>query len=558
MKKLVAILLTMLMVTAIAVGCGNGTAPAAPGGGQTPVPTAPGDGAATPGTGEGGAAVITAPQGGEAQRGGILRLANTAEGATPLGVPWEVFGIDATLMPAFGESLLLEGSDGSIEPWLAEEFWVDMDTLQLFFQIRQGVYFHDGSRLNAEVAAWNITQAIETNAINPAIISAEAIEEYLMMAQLDRWSNIIWSAFASRSFTMISMEAFLANGIEWARENPISTGPFVLREYIRGERIVFDRNENYWIEGKPYLDGIEIIFIRDVMTQNLAFQATGDQSIDILGTNSAEQVITLRGDGVTVAMNQIGPISLVPSSGNPDSPLAILEVRQAISYAIDREAIVGARGFGLMTPAFQYIPEEWPGVHLPPEYNLSYNPDRARELLAEAGFPDGFSTVIVAMPGLVDRDAIIAVQAQLREVGIDAEVQFPDAGGYSALRFGGWEGLMAQHTRSFPAPFNSFNMYFDAYEDPIGSGNLTHQRMISAWRPLEEVYELSQAAQTTEEPEVENLANFHRLILREMLCIPLWNLFEFSIMSDNVRDTGFAEWSAGTQWQPQNAWIAQD
>ena len=554
MKKIISLVLVMLMMVA-AVACGGGGSTDDP----TTSPTATSGQTSSPSTSSSPdpTDAVVAPSGDE-QYGGVLRIVSSAEGATPIGLPWEIFGIDVVVLPPYAESLLVETASGIFYPWLAEEYWIDADTLQIFFKIREGVYFHDGSYLNAEVVRWNYQMAKDDDALNPAIIDIQAVDEYLVMMQLDRWQNTLWAGFASHSFAIISKENADINGIDYARENPVGTGAFAFKEYIRGEKIVYEKFDRYWQEGKPYLDGIEFVFMRDVMTQNIAFQSTGDQSIDVLGTNSAEQVIMHQGPGVYVAMNPIGPVSLVPSSFDEESPLSDVRVRQAISYAIDRDAIVAARGFGLMTPATQFIPEEWEEIRLPDSYNFTFNPDRARELLVEAGYPDGFSSTIYGMPGMADRDGLVAVQAMLRDVGINVEVEFPDSGGYSDLRFGGWDGLMAQHTRSFAQASLNFSMYFGVSEDPANPGGLRHTTMISAWRPYEEMYNAAQEASRAPEADPELLQVMHRIIMDNMMCIPLWNIFEFYIMNENIRDTGYAEWSSNTIFMPQDAWIANN
>ena len=128
------------------------------------------------------------------------------------------------------------------------------------------------------------------------------------------------------------LDVYKRQGIEWARENPVGTGPFKLEKYTHGESIRYVKNEDYWQEGKPYLDAIEYIFMSDVMTQNAAMQQTGADSIDVLNTNSAEQIVTMENmPGLSISSYSIGPVSLIPSSLDESSPLSKLEVRQAIS-----------------------------------------------------------------------------------------------------------------------------------------------------------------------------------------------------------------------------------
>ena len=128
--------------------------------------------------------------------------------------------------------------------------------------------------------------------------------------------------------------------------NPVGTGPFKFVSYERGSKLTFTKWEGYWQKGLPYLDGIEYLFIRDPMTQQAAMRASGSEKVHVLCVTSGEQAAMMKAQGFEVLTMPIGPVSLMPDSNNADSPLSKKKVRQAISYAINRDAIVKARGFG--------------------------------------------------------------------------------------------------------------------------------------------------------------------------------------------------------------------
>ncbi len=128
---------------------------------------------------------------------------------------------------------------------------------------------------------------------------------------------------------------------------------------------------------------------------------------------------------------------------NADSPWAELRVRLAASHALNREALAKALGFGFASPAYQVYPG-YPDTYIPNLNIHEFNQARARELLADAGYPNGFPTKIHAFTRIVPADFINAVANQLREVGIDVTTDFPEAGKYEELRYGGWnDALMA-------------------------------------------------------------------------------------------------------------------
>ncbi|MDR1589924.1 MAG: ABC transporter substrate-binding protein [Oscillospiraceae bacterium] len=543
MKRITAIVLALMVALSIAA-CGGGSdieTPSQTSGGTPPdsgSPTAPAAESPSSGT-----PTDTPPSGG-ASYGGVVRIVCTAEGANPIGVPWEVFGVDTALLIPAVESLLLERTNGEIVPFLAESYEEDAENLEIRIKLRQGVKFHDGSDFNADVAIWNLERSIEHGGnISTAVIGVERRGDYELALLLDKYQNNIISGLASHANGMISKESYEENGIDWARDNPVGTGPFKLKEYVHGGSITFVKNEDYWQDGKPYLDGMEFQFIRDVMTQNVALQAAGDQSINVLDTTNGEQIQMFSQMGYRINSMPIGPISLVPNSLDSSSPLSKLEVRQAISFALNRESIVAARGFGVLQPAYQFVGEGW-NAHLPDSYNLSYDLDKAKTLLAEAGYPDGFTTTLIAQPGLADKDAVVAMQSQLAQIGITAEVEFPDSGGYSAYRSNGWEGLLVQHTRSLTVIASTFNFYFGQ----------TMKLLSQLWYPDEMEQAIENGFAKSE--NTEEVQQLHKMVLDNVLVIPVYYLYDTWITQPNVEGGGFAGWGSSTMFLPEEVYLA--
>ena len=535
MKKVVCLLLALsLLFIAACSGNPSATTSQPPQTGGSPDPS----GEAPPPVDEGPA---VGPDG--QKYGGILRIIGGNDTSTPWGIPWHHNAGGQGLLAPWSESMLICHANGSYTEWLAESFEIDVENAQLRFVLKEGIYFHDGSELNAEVTVWNINQAREEGNMNPAIIGAEATGEYTLTVFLDDYYNGALDVFASHAFSIISKKNYDENGAEYAADNPVGTGPFIFTERIPGSRAVFVRNENYWREGLPYLDGLEYVEITDIMTQIGAMQSTGEDGGDILGISSAEQVALLQSSGapVYVDKNPMGPVCLFPSSMDENSPLSKLEVRQAIAYAIDRETICEARGFGILTPATQFISEPFLGP-LPDSYNLSYDQAKARELLDEAGYPDGFTTNLIMMPGM-DRDAIVAIQDMLSEVGITCELQFPESGAATELRKD-WDGLLVALARSLPNMTTTFRLFLDP----------DYQYYPQMWRPVDEMRPVYITARSTEEVENENIQEFHRLVLDNMVLIPIYYTYDTFIHKNNVHDTQFTAYGPATFWMPGEAW----
>lgn len=472
-----------------------------------------------------------------AKKGGVLKVVNVAEGASPIGIPWSNATLEGLLMAPLYESLVFSKTNGKLVPVLATEWKADPATNSVTFKLRPNVKFTDGTPLTAEVAGWNIMKQVEAKTVQN-VTGVEAKDDLTLVVKYTVLASTSVSSMAS--IGMISKTAFEKNGEDWAKDNPVGCGPFMLKEYQHGQKLVLVRNPNYWQAGKPYLDGVEFHFIRDNMTASMALQSTGADAIDVHNLNSAEQVSMYKAlNQFQIIIQPTGPVSLYPSSMVKDSPLAKLEVRQAISYAIDRDAIVAARGFGICTPGYQTVP---PGsmAELPSSYNTSFDIAKAKELLTKAGLPNGFSTTILCQPGVADKDVAVAIQKMLAAVNIKAELVFLDSGGYAKTRSGGWDGLILGGFRAFSNPYTTFYLYFDKAQS----------FMVSVARPDGWAAALD-AALAAPQPDAKLLQECNKLLMENATVIPVYNMTDNWAIKLNVHGGGYGEYDRCTL---VNAW----
>ena len=178
------------------------------------------------------------------------------------------------------EHLCRYAEDGTLTPWLCTAYEEDPDNLTLTVHLREGIKFHDGSDFNAEAVVWNWQEwtnagNIELNCVD----NYEIIDDHTVVVHLSEWSNNIATSCLYTAGIMVSAEYAKANGTDALDKNPVGTGAFKFEEWVVDEKIVFKANEDYWIEGLPYLDGIEFAIIPDEAAQISAFQ-TGE--IDVL------------------------------------------------------------------------------------------------------------------------------------------------------------------------------------------------------------------------------------------------------------------------------------
>jgi peptide/nickel transport system substrate-binding protein len=474
-----------------------------------------------------------------------LQLDDTSQ---PFGLPWYNADGSGRAFQLALEGMGYQSIDGSIEPWLAESWEVQLDQKRVVYKLRQGIKFHDGSDFNADAVQWNIQQWLDHHVLNPNIGGAEVLGDYEVAILFERFSPTILSAMAAQ-VRMVSKENYENNGEEYAQMNVCGTGPFKIVSYTPGGQAVFEKNENYWREGEPYLDDITIPNVMDEMAQTLAMQTEGPSGLDIMLSSRAEQMKTLKdsmGDKVNIVQTPNGAVTIFPSSANPDSPFSKLEVRQALNYAVDREALMAAFGFGFLTPAYQFIPEMYNGhisdtsVELP-----KTDKTKAKELLAQAGYPNGFTTKLIGEYGIVSQDFVTALASQLAEVGITCEMEFPTQAASNDYRMtGGYEGILVCRLTVFT---DIELTYMLMGMDP------TNLDMFypATWRPsTDEAKDLYTKISSDETRNPEYSMALQKMQLENVVNVPLYFTSEFIVMKSDIRGGGFGTYAGGQDMMP--------
>ena len=549
MKKILCLTLAIAMLFTLAACGGGGTATQAP---SVAIPSADmptNYNPAPTGSGSSKAPETGAPADEGPQYGGVVRFIDTGTNggtAEPFGFVWTPMVAKHYSTP-WSEALVNFTQDGVYEPHLAYDWDVDQEAKTITFYLREGIEFTDGSPFNAEAVAWNINRWPEDGRGNEEITYAEATGEYEVVIHYINWQNVLFETFASHSYSMVSMQNFLDHDKDYAMQHPVGTGPFILSEWVPGSHIKFVRNENYWQEGKPYLDGVEYYEITDVMTQIATIVAETSDAVDYFATANAEQAHTLMSQAKDFDCSYMrggGTMTLCPSSDNPDSPLYDLKVRQAIAYAIDREAIVEAKGFGIFKPAYQITNEGYSG-HLPDDNPniIKYDPEYAKQLLTEAGYPNGLTLTIYSP--MTFQDVIVIIQDQLSEIGITCELEFPEAGRINDLNYHGWEGLLAVN---FGQVMNTGISYYIWYHPDQDS-------YVSAYRPPE--YEdMYYTARRSFDIDDELFGALGNLVLEYMTFIPIYHSATVYFARNGLMNHGAYAYSSDTMWTPWDAYWA--
>jgi len=345
------------------------------------------------------------------------------------------------------DGLVKDWWNGDTTPSLAASWDIDMNEPSVTFHLREDVKFHDGTDFNAEAVKWNYDYFIAAMK-HPEWKSFEVIDEYTVKAVFNYWTNDLLRPFESDP--VVSPTAFMNAGdteeerIDWAMNNPVGTGPFMLESFEQDVKMVMVRNPNYWNDDLPYFDKFEIIYISDYTTAKTALLAGeadamlvefGKQTSDFIGV-----------EGFEVFAQPQATNFVVFDDSHPESPFYDQRVREAVDYAIDRDWMAENLGYGLYQPCYQLSPRT--NLAYDPNYvGREYNPEKARQLLADAGHPNGIKTQLLPCPLGLNRDVWVALQQQLAEVGIDCELKFLDMAAYNEIRTPGiWSNAIVGDT----------------------------------------------------------------------------------------------------------------
>ncbi len=534
MKKILLILLgTISLFTLTLVACGEKatptttTAPAA----TTTAPAATTKPATAPATTTAPAA--TTPAAEAAKYGGILRQALTVTPARPIGYLSEGAPDSGTVAAPSLESLVSVDKKGSIVPMLAVSWEIAADAKSMIMRLRKGVKFHDGSDFNAQVAKWNMDLMIAAK-VTLDWTSIDVVDDYTIRVNFPAYKNTILTNMAIRVTQMASKAFVDKNGIEAARWHPVGTGPFIFVSYERDAKLTFKRNPNYWDPGKPYVDGLEFIILQDATVRKLAFQKGDIHRLAASGIDAVE----LKKAGYEMITDRGGTFVLIPDSKNKTSPWSNINVRLAASYALDREALNGALGYGFTAPAYQIHPG-FEQTAIPNLDKHLYNPAKAKQLLRDAGYPTGIKTKMHVFTRVVPNDYSTAVAAMLRDASIDIEVDNPTAAKYEDLRYGGWSNAVLHHALINYSNFASMELYWTGLQFPsvkLPAGFLEGSKTMSA----------------TPEPDPKLIQAVVRLIHDDVMVVPYLEQGSIMFLGKGVHDPALLTHPAISL---QSAWL---
>ena len=480
--------------------------------------------------------------------GGTLRIADMTDGAM-IGYPPKLLRVYAArqVAPAV-ETLFRTDQSAKPVPWLVAGFKEDAKTKTITLTLKKGIKFHDGTDFNAEAVKWNLDQCMaEKTAGTEKFKSVDVIDTFTVRISLTEWDNTVLTNLAQTIGMIVSPTACEKNGEDWCASHPVGTGPFQFVSWDKDVRTVYKKFDGYWQKGKPYLDGIVWTPIADPLTRLLSFRKG---EVDLALTVPGKDIPGLEKDGFVITRRKPGSGigSLIPDSANPNSPFAKLKVRQAVQYAIDNNTIAMKVWNAEGEPATQWAYKgHW--AYNPAVVSYPYNPAKAKKLLAEAAYPNGFSTKITYRANPDTDRVYTAVQAYLKEIGIDVQLEPVQTARLAQITSEGgkWEGMV-------PGPVSPNPDVAAMLAARLNGGGMFYSQML-----LPEDYSaaINKAitAPTFKEKQKWTQQVMKLMIDKYCLQITLHCSTDLSASKPSLHNHGFLGTPNTGWWTPEEAWM---
>ncbi len=449
-------------------------------------------------------------------------------------------------------------ADGNskIVPSLAESWDISDDGLEYTFHLRQGVKFHNGNDFTAEDVAYTFHRLLTTDgAVNTEFIDqiegaeelmnaetatlegVEVLDDYTVKVTLKEPFAGFLASISSPGVSIYDSEATDAAGDQFGMDPALTvgTGPFEFSSWSFNNQLVLTRNEDYW-KGASELPGVVIKIIPDTETQSMMFESGELDILDLdFAADSVDRFTETYPDQI-VQGPRVG-ITYFTMNFNKE-PFEDVRVRKAVQMAIDRQAILDALYGGRGQVEQGIFPHGLIGFNADQE-EIKYDPEAAKALLAEAGYPDGFDMEIAADSSASDTItmALEIVSSQLAEIGINAEIQTYDQSTWLETRKAGELGsFMSTWTADYNDPDNFIYTFF---------GNEEKTKIRSVNYPDTEVMERVAKARTIVNDD-ERLAEYkaleEKLIHEDAAWVPMFSRLHLFAVGKRVQ--GFAPlWS---------------
>jgi ABC-type dipeptide/oligopeptide/nickel transport system permease component/ABC-type transport system substrate-binding protein len=373
------------------------------------------------------------------------------------------------------EALTRANRDGSVTPWLAASWDVARDGRTYVFRLRPHVHFHNGHELTASDVKFTLDRALAPGSVNPqkpwlqAVAGVDVIDPLAIRIRLKAPDSGLLFALSLPAFVI-----YEPSSAATASQHPVGTGPYRLEAWKRGEAIRLIRTATYW---GPRARLAHVVF-RFIADSTAAYAAVKSGDVDLFPDFPApESIAQIRQDQrlkVTIGTTE-GQVILAINNKTP--PFDNVLVRRAIAHAIDRKAVIDGAFYGLGTPiGSHYAPQDEGYVDLTGLY--PHDIAKAKALLAQAGYPNGFTATLKLPPPIYARRSGEIVAAELAAVGIKLQIQNIEWAQWLAQVFQNhaYDLTVINHVEPMDFDIYGRDGYYFGYDNP------QFKSLLAAWR----------------------------------------------------------------------------
>ena len=435
--------------------------------------------------GASGATTSGATASGTPKSGGTLSFGRQT-GPTQLDPANSIVEGDVYTLDKIFEPLYITSPTGQLVPWLAKGYTLSSDGTTYTFALRPGVKFSDGTPLTADDVVFSILRAAgdkngPLSFLDFAIKSLKADGDSTVVATLSQpWApfisdiSVFANAILPKNFGGRSESAFFAS--------PVGTGPFTLKSFVKGGNVSLARNPNYWQAGKPYLDGVDFVYINDDNQRVLQLKSG---QVQVISAVPPEQTAALKADSSLVVQDFPSWSADLLFFNEKVPQFADRHVRRAINYALDIPAIAKAISFGTAQPGGSFFPPSLQYYANVP--TLAYDLAAAKAELAKSAYPHGFSFTLLVNTAYSEYVAASTIiQQQLKPLGITVTLnQLDDAAFHTAFEAFNYQAMINNATNDISDPDemasfqvdvkNGGSSSFWTYYDNPAAISLVHQ-----------------------------------------------------------------------------------
>lgn len=363
------------------------------------------------------------------------------------------------------DRLVMMDNDMNLVPGLAES-WEVIDDTTTVFHLRQGVKFHNGEEMTSEDVKYSLERCIANPGVNYNYLIIESItcdDDYTVTIKTSAPFNALLYRLSLDAASIICKSA--DTSAEEFNKNPVGTGPFKFVSWELGGDVVLEAFEDYW-GGAPAAKRVIFRTIPEALNRTIGLE-TGE--VDLAYDLGITDLESLADNASVTTLTSPSTTVWYVGMNVQKAPFDNEKVRQAVAYALDPQGYIDLVFSGEATPAnYTMLPPSVDG-YVSDCSDYSCNVEKAKELLAEAGYPDGFSTTLWCSDTQVMRDSAVVIQEQLRQVGINAEVKTLESGQFQSETGNGAHDMFIMSKTSIDPDSMLRSMYHTEALGPSGN-----------------------------------------------------------------------------------------